>query len=229
MINGQGFIKPHPSPDAQSDVPNEAVSDGLNPPPNDNSVPSNHDPAQDQAAEPLSAGESKAESPQVPPPESDSPAGSAGSGRTGFYNTRLVRPSFADENDDMGAAFDEPAPELTDMIQEIERGDRINGKIYYLFFLRGGEKILLCGDQLADGKLLHRILAARGFLLGAEHKRELRELIQQVSLDNKFVVVDRAGWYENVYIAVIRSHEYFIETKIYGKNVLPIYLKPCGA
>ena len=234
---------PTPTADAQSGVPSEAVSDGLNSPPDDNSTSilsqgarSTHDPAQGQAGpspEAPSERASTAEAPQPPPPGSDSPAGSSGSYHGGFKTLSLdpsfasMDPSFADENDAMGAGFGEPAPEPTDMIQEIQRGNHINGNTYYLFILYGGRKILLCGDQLADGlKLLQRILAVRGFILGTEDKRDLRERLQGVPLEVKFVVLDRAGWYENVYIQVIRNLEYFIETKIYGKTSVPVYLKP---
>ena len=107
----------------------------------------------------------------------------------------------------MGAGFGEPAPEPTDMIQEIHRGKHINGDTYYLFFLDGGEKILLCGDQLANGSKLLRILAARGFISGSEDKCDLRERLQRVPLEIKFIVVDGAGWYENVYIKIIGNNE----------------------
>ena len=222
---------PIPAADAQSGVPREAVSDGLNLPPDDNSpsspsqgASSNHDPAQDQpgpAPEAPSERASTPEAPQPPPPGSDSPAGSSGSDPAGF-STASFDPSFID--DAMGAGFGEPAPEP---IQEIQRGKHINGSTWYLFFLDGGEKILLCGDQLADGlQLLLRILASRGFISGTEHKRDLRKRLQQVSVDIKFIVVDRAGWYESVYIKVIRNNEYFTETKLYGNNSVPVYLKP---
>src|ERR1700730_6193573 len=103
---------PIPAADAQSGVPHEAVSDGLNLPPDDNSPSrvsqgawSNHDPAQGQPdpspeAPPKRA--STAEPPQPPPPGSDSPAGSSGGGPAGFRTTSLDS-SFTDENDAMAA------------------------------------------------------------------------------------------------------------------------------
>jgi hypothetical protein len=213
-------------------VSSEAVTDGLNttpddkflsmPSPGSGSIPNPAQGQPDPRPEALFGGPSTAEAPQPPPTE--------GKGQADFPKPPLNSWS-TEENDAPNADFEEPAPRRLDMIQEISRGMHINGDTYFLFLLYSGRKILLCGDQLSDElKLLQRILAMQGLLsLSRDEKRELLELLQGISPDIKFYVIDRAGWYENSYIRVIRNTEYFIETKTYGKPSLPVYLKPIRA
>jgi hypothetical protein len=129
---------------------------------------------------------------------------------------------WPEDNVNLWAASEEmrdPTPEpSSDLIQEIQYGEDINGDTYYRFLLPSGQQVLFSGAELTDDlKLLQRALAAKGVRLTAQDKRDIRKDLYQVKSKCRFIVVKRTGWYNGVYVT---------PTKVYGKPPIPILLGP---
>jgi hypothetical protein len=173
----------------------------------------------------------------VPVPATASePAASCGSDQASMLNTSISDPSSDDEIERMWgaeaipAAVPEPAtsPEPAALIQEIQRGEDVAGSAYYLFLLWNGSEILLSGEQLTDGlKPLKRIVATRGRIINAQHNREIMEQLQSAPLEMRFLVLHKAGWYNQIYVMAIGAADDqtgITPIRVYGKHALRIFL-----
>jgi hypothetical protein len=169
----------------------------------------------------------------APAPE---PAASCGSDQASMLITSISDPSSDDEIERMWgaeaipAAVPEPAtsPEPAALIQEIQRGEDVAGSAYYLFLLWNGSEILLSGEQLTDGlKPLKRIVATRGRIINAQHNREIMEQLQSAPLEMRFLVLHKAGWYNQIYVMAIGAADDqtgITPIRVYGKHALRIFL-----